>query len=527
MKHNEKRIAVGMLAATILLSGCGGGKTGKLNSDIDLSTYPIDTDVKLTYWCDLTTNASATVANFGETEFSKELEKRTGISVEYLHPAQGQGGEAFSLMIASNDLPDMIYNKWNTVLGSPQAAIDDGVIIGLNDMVNEYAPNLKNYLEANSEIDKMTKTDDGKYYVFPFIRGDDKLLISNGPVIRKDWLDELGLKEPTTVSELEETLIAFRDKKGAVAPLSVTSGETSRLFYIFSANSDFYVDNGVVKYGPCEEEYKQALVKLQEWFKQGLLDNNYFSNDSKIVDANILNGKTGVTYGSGGSGLGKWLESIEKENTGFDLMALSYISADGSDLPAYIPAENYFSGFGAAITSACAYPELASKFLDYSYSEDGSMLNNFGIEGESYTMIDGKPIYTDEIMKNSEGLSISQAMARYIRACNNAPFVQDKGYIDQYYVREQQKEALNKWTKGYQEVKLKIMPPITLTAEESEEFVNIMADVTKSCNEFAASVISGIKSVDEYEGFKESIGNLNIKRALEIQQAAYDRYMKR
>lgn len=47
-----------------------------------------------------------------------------------------------------------------------------------------------------------------------------------------------------------------------------------------------------------------------------------------------------------------------------------------------------------AITSSCKNPELAIEWCDYWYGEEGYYLLNFGVEGESYDMVDGKPVYT-------------------------------------------------------------------------------------------------------------------------------------
>ena len=55
--------------------------------------------------------------------------------------------------------------------------------------------------------------------------------------------------------------------------------------------------------------------------------------------------------------------------------------------------------------------QLAAKVLDYGYSEKGRMLYNFGIEGESYEMVDAYPKYTEKIINNPDGLSMTEALA--------------------------------------------------------------------------------------------------------------------
>ena len=83
------------------------------------------------------------------------------------------------------------------------------------------------------------------------------------------------------------------------------------------------------------------------------------------------------------------------------------------------------------------------RFLDYGYSEKGHMLFNFGKEGESYEMKDGNPVYTDLILHNPDGLSVSDSMKKYLLAMNSGPFVQDEKYIEQYYQYQQQKDAVD------------------------------------------------------------------------------------
>ena len=90
-----------------------------------------------------------------------------------------------------DNLPDIIDNV-DFFEGGATSAYEKGYIIELNDQIDQYAPNFKKYLEEHPEIDKLVKTDDGKYLTFPLIRGSDELCSFNGLIVRKDWLDEAG-----------------------------------------------------------------------------------------------------------------------------------------------------------------------------------------------------------------------------------------------------------------------------------------------------------------------------------------------
>ena len=177
---------------------------------------------EITIWEGLWANASVSVTNLAETPLYQEVIRRTGIDVTFIHPAQGQEREAFNLMIASNDLPDMIYTRWPTEYpGGPEKAISDGVIIRLNDVIANNAPNLSALFAKNPEWLKAAKTDSGTHYMFPFIRGDDYLMVFFGPQLRADWLDQLGMEVPETLAEWDTVLSAMKSEGSGRVPADV------------------------------------------------------------------------------------------------------------------------------------------------------------------------------------------------------------------------------------------------------------------------------------------------------------------
>lgn len=124
-----------------------------------------------------------------------------------------------------------------------------------------------------------------------------------GPVIRKDWLDELGLPVPETIDEWTTTLKAFKEKKGAAAPISFVGkprvfNELGNGAFIgaFGVTRDFYLEDGKVKFGPAEPGYKEFLSLFHQWYADGLLDKDVATVDSKVMDANITSGATGATW---------------------------------------------------------------------------------------------------------------------------------------------------------------------------------------------------------------------------------------
>lgn len=184
-----KKIITAILCAALLTSmaaGCGkkAEQSGKSDMPTGEVSYPIKSDETLKLWMGLPAALGTSVKNFGETPFAKKLTEETGIKVEYLHPAQGQDAEVLNLLIASGELPDIIQTDW--LSRNPESSIAKKTIVALNDLIDNYSPNFKKYLSENQDVDRSIKTDSGKYYAYPFIRDDEKLLSTAGLLIRSD-----------------------------------------------------------------------------------------------------------------------------------------------------------------------------------------------------------------------------------------------------------------------------------------------------------------------------------------------------
>ena len=252
----KRGISVSLIAITALSSAACGNKKSAGNGEA------------LTYWMKLPGNIATSVANYAETPFAKEYMKRTGIEVTYTHPAQGQEDEALNLLLASGNLPDIIEADW--IAKNPDSMIQKNIIQKLNDIIDNKAPNLNKFLSENPEIDRDVKTDSGNYYAFPFIRNGEKLLNISGLMVRDDWMQELGLEYPETIDEWEKVLTAFKEKKGAKCPLV---GDVWTILYFTGAygiGSDFYVDNGKIKYGTIESGFGEFLTAMNRWVKERL-----------------------------------------------------------------------------------------------------------------------------------------------------------------------------------------------------------------------------------------------------------------
>lgn len=477
----------------------------------------------LTYWCEMGPNTSQVAANMAETPFAQELMERLGIKIEYEHPPAGSANEKFSVMIAMGKLPDIIEYDWSRYSDGLDRAIQTGLIREID--LEKDAPNLYACVQENPSWDNWLKTDSGKYYGWPFIRGDRFLQTSAGLIVRKDWLDELDLEAPETMDDWTNMLRAFKEKKQAESPLAITTGAIKMGVFVgaYDTFDDVYIRDGKVVYGPIEDSYKEFLTQMNAWYEEGLIDADFASLDATIIQSKMLNGNSGAAFGSCGSALGKWLAAAPS-NT-FDLCGVKFPTLKRGSKNEFGQYQNVVMPTAAVISAKSTKADLAKKVLDYGYGEEGRMLFNFGIEGESYNMVDDYPQYTDLITNNPDGLSMAAALSKYALSQNSGPFLQDKRYMEQYSALPQQKVALDVWSDTNMEEHA--VPMISLTTEQKAELSTLLESLDTAKSEWQIKFIMGIEPLSNFEAFREDLKNRGIDKYIQYMQEAYDRFLSR
>lgn len=481
----------------------------------------------ITWWLPLNSNVSVNYANLGDTPFGKGLMERTGTKINFLHPSSGGAAEQFNLMVADGNMPDLMEYSWLTYPGGPEKAIADRIIIPLNDVFEKYCPNLSAFLKAHPEYDRMIRTDSGQYYCFPMIRPDPKLLNATGLMIRKDWLKELNLAVPTTIDEWSAVLKAFKEKKGG-APLAFESffllSHEMPFPYAFDTKYGFYVDmSGKVRLGQVDSGYRDFLTVMAKWYKEGLLDLDFASATYDQVGAKITSGTSGASVGYMGSRMGVWNTSGQAANPNFKLVPAPMPSPRKGTISKFSPIAipyNYAGGC-VGITTSCTDVERAARLLDWGYSEAGYRFYNYGIEGESYTMVNGLPVATEMVNKNP------RIMGAYARSGYNGPFIQaaQRLITDATVALPPDEDPALVWS--IPESINRVIPPITPTLEESREYAAIMNDVNIYANEMILKFILGTESLSKWDAYVSTINNMKLPRALEIQNNALARYNRR
>lgn len=540
------------LIGTMAACSSDSGETGKtdtssttVNSTVASNWPTKEQNISFQYWVPFGSNAAASMESYDEHILYTTMEKKTNIHMNFIHPAAGNESTEFNLLLASDDLPDIIESNWMGVTGGPQNYIDSGIVISLDSLLQKYAPDAYQAMTQTENIKKLCTTDEGHFYSFVAVvnkswktaNANTVDTVQSGPIIRADWLQKLGLKAPTTWDEWTKVLTAFRDRMKVKAPLTAsgTKGDVSSAMVpwmgVYNTYPWYYQRDGKVVYGPMEDNYKTFLKAMHQWYTDGLLDPDFATNDANAQKSNMINGVSGAFYGLSGSGLQTYMTTVASTNPSYDLVAVEYPHMIDGKEPYFMPRAWEVRGGGmAAITKACKNPEYAAMYLNYFYTDDGMLLKNFGQKGVTWDYdAQGNLQKTELLTKNPDGLSSQQALAKYSRGDGPSP-----GYVLKTFDNtnlkpaQRNKEANDTWFK-YEKNSLDVLisPAVAQTAEEAAEIGQYSANVTTYTSEMLVKFIMGTSDIDkEWDNYIAQLKSLGIDDVIKLKQAALDRYNK-
>lgn len=456
------------------------------------------------------------------------IEEATGIDVVFECPPSNSE-DAFKMMVASGKLPDIIMWQYSSGIAR---MYQEGSVIDLTELIAKHAPNLTRIYTERPELRKQVETADGKLYYFPCIN--PMLTVEEigrksyaGLIIRDDWLNKLGLSMPDTIDDWYEVLSAFktRDPNGNGFQDEIPFDGWGLPYFLpaFGVLNTFCVKlDGTVAFGPMEPEYKAYLETMNKWYAEGLLGSNCLIHSEAWKTENIVNGQTGAFLGLDNAWRVYLPDLQANTNPSSSLAAVPWLTA--ADGVRYTPCTDVASNMSkivTVITSDCADPVSAVKFIDYMYSEEGSNLLTWGIEGESYKVVDGKKVLTELALSIDEEKGW---LRLYDYAIGHASFPKYDGetvVLASY--PEEQLIAERTWAEASTAL---IYPPyITLNLEEQSYCDSVMDDVNNYITEMELKFITGEEPLTSFDTYVSQLEKMGIGKALEIYRNAYERHM--
>ena len=497
-------------------------------------SYPVDTDESLSLVATFPDPLFSSYPNaMADCSIYKAAEEATGIHVDFQGMSTSASNEQFNVMVASGSYPDLIGWGLNFANGD-DAEVDEDVILDLTEDIAQYAPNYYNLLSTDDELLKTAVSSSGYITAFYGLTTEDGLA-KEGLAIRTDELQKLGLEKPYTIDDYENVLAAFKDDGlkqplMMLAPGAIQDNWLAGAFDVAAFCNSFpmsvaptYVQDGEIKFGPVEDGFKDYITLMHDWYEKGYIESDFISDNSNWNSPDYANaittGDAGIFYCDWGN-LGGYIAASEID--GFALEATYDMHASEDSI-------NHFGTFitksasnGFRITTNCENVELACQWGDWWYSEEGSLLANYGVEGEGFEYVDGVPTFTSLVTDSDLGMRD----ALLVYASNGTiNCVIDNNAVASGY-SEVDKAAPEIWAKGMDDAYV-IPTSMALSADQSTEAANIYSDIQTLCMESIAKFITGDKSLDEFDDFVQQIEDMGIQDYLDIYQECYDDYMAR
>ncbi|NGP46641.1 extracellular solute-binding protein [Bacillaceae bacterium SIJ1] len=472
-----------------------------------------------------------TADDWNDVLLYNEYEKMTNIDIEWeMVPAQGMA-EKRNLALASGSLPDAFHST-SISFGDLQKYGKQGTFVPLNDLIDNYAPNLKKIFTEYPEIKKSITMPDGNIYAFPYLFEPEftSVLIGARPWIREDWLKALDMEMPETVDEFYQYLKAVKetDLNGNNKADEIPFGGTSIDRIVAWLNGAYglqnrgarhaYVDvdpsSNELRFIPTSDEYKEMLQFISQLYQEGLIEENIFTIENNQFLANGSNGLYGSTvYHSPDMLFGE----IGEKYTGAHALEGPFGDKSYARITSPVMRPGAF-----VITSANEHPEATVRWVDHFYGEEGAKLFFMGIEGKTFEeKEDGSLDYVDEIKDNPDGLTFEQAIAEYLTFPGGFyPALVKESYFNGSENTEMSQEAVKKLEPHIIE---EIWPEFIFTEEENRVLDSKGSDIHKFIPEMRDKFIVGDIPFSEWDNYVQTLEEMGLEEYMDIQEAAYKR----
>ncbi|GIO95134.1 sugar ABC transporter permease [Paenibacillus lautus] len=515
-RKNGISLLIIVIIMALLTSACGSGASkGESSSD---NTSGDDQPVKLSIF--IASRATDEMYT-NETLVWKEIGKKFNVEFDFITGDAKTMRDKFPLMISSNEYPDIVadapsnFNKYG-----PQ-----GVFIPLNDLIKD-KPNLQKYLVDDKIAKSQIVNADGNIYGVPMLSA---VRTSEGPLIRQDWLDRLNLPVPETMDDWYNTLKAFKEKdaNGNGDPKDEVPFSTAGTFYLNFAdawgidlNEDgrWMEENGKMIYTPIDPRAKEFLTTMNKWYSEGLFDQEILSRQDKDYTSMVFNDKVGATNHWVGY-VASFNARPEVENIkGFNFQVTPPPVMNKGDKPLTSRQQQIVVPVAWAISGQNEHVDKTMEIFEYAYSDEGQLLFNFGVEGDTYTKeADGTLKYTDKIMKNPDGAA--KALSR-IGAQPWIGFRQDARYEKAAAVSEDAAKQLFHYVE--QNYFRDPVPALKYTEDDFETSTEIKTQIDTYVNEMISKFIIGQEPLSQFEAFAEKVRSMRFDELEAIQNKAYE-----
>lgn len=542
------KLVLTALVGSMILASCGNGSSSEGEGGSASSGSSTTATSNEPYELPLVTDGSVTISiasyenyltgyNYSDgLPVWQKYEEDTGVKIDWqMTPISDYVTVMQTRLAAGEDLPDFM-----NVPGSAMQYVEDGLFISLTEQLDKNGYYTRQFYEANPYVKPFVTGPDGEIYFFTNDVAGTSLADPYTFMIREDWLEKFGLKDPETLDDwyncwktfLEEDAngngqrdeIPFCNDNTLQGVLSF--GEAYGLYLHASGGWSVGTD-GKVTYDYIKPEAKELLTWLNKCYTEGLLDKEFATQNSDTIMKKVSSNQSGGVF--------RFLNGLDTYNK-----ALASAGIDGSYKVVKPPkssadsdTEPFVERYGPIVdlygfTKDCEDLDIKFKFVDYFYaSEAGNRGTCFGVEGTSYEVKDGKPVFTDFVLNNPDGMGTNSAL-RSLGAMPTLPWNRSlNGY---WSYQAPQTIAHNPNTVAAAEMMQDYIhdsfpTSILLTSDEQAIITQYAADLETRSKEMMTRFIMGQESLDNFDKFVSELEAMGLAEVTAIRQSQYDRYI--
>lgn len=496
--------------------------------------------------------ASDEVTDYDDNAFTKWLEEKTNVHVQWDLVPEDDVQSKLNVMLASGDIPDIIFGAVNPsqllLYGS------QGLFLPLNDLIAENGPRATKLMDVQPVVRDVITAPDGTIYAMPGFGVCYHCTLNQKLWLYKPWLDKLGLDIPTTTDEFEAVLKAFKEQdpngngQADEIPLSGSISESNTRLPAYLMNSFIYypgplsgdneqqprlliVVDGKVTPVYATPEWREGLRYLNRLYAQGLIDPQIFTQDEdalqrignnpdEVILGAVLGGSPGSAVSIVGEPGARWTEYVPVP---------PLTGPEGVRYAAWNP---YLPAFpAAAITKACQNPALAVAWIDTLLWQEASLREDRGPldqdwrwaeEGE-IDVVGGQALWkllviheepTNQSWQGTGPLCITQRMFSGIAI--------DPEAIDLNLEKILHDASANDY-EPYKQPQEMTLPPLAFTNDQAIAIADPEATIGQYVQQMLAQFVRGEADLDAgWDTYLATLNGMGLAPYIQIYQDIYD-----
>lgn len=463
---------------------------------------------------------TAMVRDFGrdKTQYIDKLyEKYTNVHIEWEIIPFDKYPAVLDQRLASGELPDMFEIDRQKV----DQFYDKAVFLNFKDYL-EQMPNRKKWMQKIPSIYYNSADAKGNMYCLDSFN--TRGAVPCMPIYRKDIFEKENIKVPKTMDELYDALVALKTKYPDSVPIVNRWGANNlidNVAMLYQCRTGFYLDNKdlVYKYGPMTENFKAAIQTLRKFYAAGLIDKEFATTSGKQFEERIISGKAFFLPAEYMCCLntedeGNWTGRGKEYNPDFELSPMAPPITEFGQGLVDVQEPSNLGHYSVAVNAKSKYIDEIVKLLDDQLSDEIINLVNWGVEGETYEVINGEKRWLiDYEERQKKGLDSRSGMWVPIDTDCKEKGLHEK---DTAFCRE-----ANSKVEQYGFYRAKTV--LSFRMEEKEKMKAITTPLYEYCNAQCLKFIVGELNMEEdWDSFLRTLTDMGYETVLEMYQKKYE-----